>query len=258
MIIRFTLALLAALTLAAPTARADCAVGSLTAWPPATTALPLRPLILLDAYGEDRPPIAALAKDARAALVNGKQRIPLTVEAIHTGALELTQAALTPETPLAPDTRYTLELRTADGKVITPSHHTPDGRRPAAWTTTAETPATPALTAPPRVSQHTYALFGCGPAAHVDIAIATAAPGPLTAQVTLRDRATPDAPAPTYIVPINRGTLSIGHGMCSGAFNPTGPDRRLRAEFVVRDAAGQRSKPQTLDFAGVDPERHAH
>lgn len=252
-----TLPVLLALALAALAspriADARCASGVLTAWPPTDAPLALRPTILLEGTGTQQPTIAALGKDGRAALVHGKQRIPLTVEAIHPGARRVTQAVLTPASPLTPGTRYALELRDAAGKRVAVTDYAAERPRPTAWTTAAAATPPPTLTAAPTVVDKTHAQFGCGPAAHVHLAVSATAPAPLAAEVTLRE----DGAAPiTYVVPIEDGALHLGHGMCGGPFDLTGPERQLRAELTLRDAAGHRVHvPTPLTFTGVAPDR---
>lgn len=251
---RATLLALTLAALASPTlATARCASGVLTAWPPTDTPLPTRPMILLEGMGTQQPTIAALARDARATLVHGKQRIPLVVQAIHPGARRVTQAVLTPATPLAPDTRYTLDLRDPAGKRVPVTDYATDRPRRTTWTTTAADPLPPTLTAAPTITDQRYVRYGCGPAAHVDIDLLTTAAAPLAAEVTLHEAGA--APA-TYVIPLEAGALHLGHGMCSGPYDLTGPDRRFRAEITLRDAAGHRARaPAPITFAGIAPHR---
>lgn len=248
------LALGLATALVAPSvARARCMAGTLDAWPPPETPLPTRPMILLDGFGNQQPAVTALADDGRVSLVAPGHRVALKVEAMHAGAFGLTQAVLRAAEPLKPATRYTLDLRGADGRRIRTTTFVDGGTRPIGWTTTASSPAPLALLGAPKVTGQSFRRYGCGPSAHIEISVPARAGSPLAVEVELREPGAEGA-VETYVVPVRDGVLRIGHGMCSGAFRVTGPERRFRAELTVRDAAGDAvAAPAALSFDGVDP-----
>lgn len=246
---------LAAVFVAPSIARAKCMAGNLSAWPPPDTQLTARPLILLEGFGNEQPHIAALAEGGTARLVAGKSEVALTVDAINIGAFGLTQAALTPAEDLEPATRYTLALRGADGQPVRTTQWESGESVPIGWTTaeagSKRAPLT--LDGTPLVTGQNFRRLGCGPASHVQVSLPARADGPIAVEVKLKELSG-DAPAATYIVPVDGGVLRLGHGMCSGAFRLTGPERRFRAELTVRDANGDAvAAPAALEFDGVDP-----
>lgn len=245
----------AAVCLAPSFARARCMAGTFDAWPPPDTALGPQPMLLLEGFGNEQAPVAALEAGGSAHLVASGHRVALVVDAINRGAFGLTQAVVHTAEPLKPKTRYTLELRGADGeKARTTVWH--DGKAQRVRWTTAAAGATPT---PPRwkgealVTGQSYQRFGCGPASHVDVQLPAESGALLAVQVELH-RLDEEAPVETYVLPTTDGTLRIGHGMCSGAFRITGPERRYRAMLTLRDAAGRSvGEPRILEFDGVNP-----
>lgn len=245
------LALLAAM-LAPAIADARCMAGLIDAWPPPETALPTTPMILLDGFGNEQPHIAALAEGGTAQLVAGSHRVALVVEAIHVGDFGLTQAVLKPAEPLKPSTKYTLVLRGADKQRVRTRTFSGGDTKAIGWTTAAARPAPLALTGAPAVTGQSFQRFGCGPASHVEVSLPATAGTPIAVEVTLREEGA--EAARSYVVPVRDGVLAIGHGMCSGAFRLTGPERRFTAELTVRDAAGDAiAVPDAIRFDGVHP-----
>lgn len=245
------LALLAAL-LTPAIADARCMAGLIDAWPPTDTPLPTTPMILLDGFGNQQPHVAALADGGAAQLVADGHRVALVVAATHVGDFGLTQAVLEPAETLKPATRYTLVLRGADGERVRTRAFSGGRMKAIGWTTAAARPAPLALTGAPRVTGQSFQRFGCGPASHVEVSVPATAGAPIAVEVKLRE-AGADAPR-SYVVPVRDGVLAVGHGMCSGAFRLTGPERRFTAELTVRDAAGDAIPvPAAIRFDGVDP-----
>lgn len=251
----FTLMALAAVALCPALATARCMSGYLTAWPPADTALPTQPMILVDGFGDRQTEITELAEGGVARLVAGKHRIELKVEAVHVGAFGLTQAVLSPTAPLKPSTRYRLELRTADGRRVPTTRFAEDGVEPIGWTTAGVDAGTAplTLTSAPKVTGQSYRRLGCGPSSRVEVSLPATSSTALAVEVRLKELGA-DGAMQTYVVPVVDGQVSLGHGMCSGAFRLTGAERRFRAELVVRDAGGDAvAAPEALTFSGVDP-----
>ncbi len=244
---------LAAALVAPSIARARCMAGSLDAWPPPETPLPTQPMILLEGFGNQQPAVTALADGGRVTLVAPGHRVALKVEAMHAGAFGLSQAVLRAAEPLKPSTPYTLDLRDADGRKVRTTTFMGGETGPIGWTTAASAPAPLALTGAPKVTGQSFRRLGCGPSSHLEVSVPARADAPIAVEVTLRELGAEGA-VETYVVPVRDGVLRIGHGMCSGAFRVTGPERRFRAELTVRDAAGDAvAAPATLAFDGVDP-----
>ncbi len=248
---------LAAVFIAPSIAEAKCMAGNFTAWPPPDTHLTSRPMLLLEGFGNEQAPIAGLAEGGAARLVAKGHRVDLVVDAIHQGDFGLTQAVVRPAEPLKPGTRYTLDLRGADGQPARTTMWHQGEPTPVRWTTAAadHKPAAPAWSGTPVVTGQSYRRLGCGPSSHIAVKLPAAGDAPLAVQVDLKPL-DDDEQARTYVLPLDGETLRIGHGMCSGAFRLTGADARYRAELTLRDAAGNVvGETQTLEFDGVDPNR---
>lgn len=246
---------LAAAFIAPSIAQAKCMAGNITAWPPPDTALPTRPMILLEGFGDDQPYIAALAAGGTARLVAGKRRVKLSLDALHVGGFGLTQAVLISPRALEAGRHYTLEVHGPSGKRVPITTWVDGASRPMGWTVARAPAGKLALRGGARVTGEDYTRFGCGPASHVEVSVPATSGAPLAVEVALTELGGAGAGhTRTYVVPLRDGQLRIGHGMCSGAFRVTGPERRFEAELTVLDAAGRSiAVRQPIAFGGVDP-----
>lgn len=248
---------LTAACLAPSMARAKCMAGNFSAWPPPDTALTARPMLLLEGFGNEQSGVFALEDGGTAKLVAKGHTVELTVESVNQGDFGLTQAVVRPVAPLKPATRYTLELRDADGKRVRTRQWHEGESVPIGWTTAADgiRPAPPTWSGDAVVTGQSFRRLGCGPSSHVEIRLPAASTAALAVEIEL-EKLDSEGPVVTYVLPVDGETLRIGHGMCSGPFRLTGANRRFRAELTLRDAAGNRvAKTQTVEFGGVDPDR---
>lgn len=238
-----------ALTLLTATASADCSASATWLWPPQDTQLPPRPLLVVDTYGTDQPEIKALRAGGRAALVAEGHRVALEIEAVNVGRRARSQAVLRAEEALKPGLTYAFEARDAKGDRILGVER-PDGRGPAQWTAGDGAPARLESTGAAAVAGQSYMLFGCGPGSTMKVDLPARSGAPMVVEVKLTEKG--KAPL-TYLLAHDGAQVAIGHGMCSGAFDVTGPERRFAAALTVRDSAGRRTKTRTVRFGGVDP-----
>jgi hypothetical protein len=215
---------LAAGSLAAD-AHAKCAFA--TAWAePAAGPLPTNGRILFEAYGAARPDLDALST-LRPRLESGKDVVPLAVVGKHEGDFAVRQAILAPQRPLRAGATYTFHVDPLpSGVAVAPQDYAVAAR--------ADT-APPVWSGAPRVVGRSFRPLGCGPEAHVEIAIpATDDLGPLRVEAEVRD----GTRTTTYVVPVTNGTIELGHGMCSGPFAmASGAAYQVTLRAV--DAAGQ-------------------
>ena len=222
----------AALLTSAP-AHADCASSAFRALPQGP--LPTNGQILIEGYALTQPAIVTIAKQFPV-LVGGGETVPLDVRAMHPGGFQLTQAVMAPSRPLKPNTRYELKLlHPSDGQLEVYA----DGKRRLASWTTAAGPDTkrPTWRSKPSFTGDRFTMFGCGPAVYVDFAVATQDDGAerfVLAEVTAMDGRREQV---RYILPVDKGRVALGHGMCSGAFRFAGPGD-YEVVLTPIDAAG--------------------
>ena len=211
---------------------AMCSSSAFWAWPDKT--LPTNGHILITGYGMTQPTVRTVGRQ-RPVLVGGGQTVPLTVKALYEGQLRVTQVLLEPAHPLLPSTRYELRLeRPTQGQLMVRT----DGKRTLrAWTTGKKADAiVPKWKGPPLFTGGTYDNYGCGPSIHVDIKTPVVDPGDqllVLATVTVVGRSR----GRSYYVPITGGTVSLGHGMCSGPFR-FGSGMAFEVSLTAVDAAG--------------------
>lgn len=233
-----------AFSLALPAlAHAKCAARDTSFWPAAGAPLAPSGLLYVRGFGGDQATVAGLKG---ATLKAGKQSIPLVLVGRYTGSMALTQAVFRASTPLTPGTTYTLTLQ-GKTKAWRPTRWLDDGKGPVQWTVAAAPDA--AWTGVPTLGESSYQRLGCGPAIHQTVAL------PLTAQSGLVEVTIAGGKATQrYALPVAPdGTVHLGHGMCSGAFDVSG-DGRFEASFALIDGAGARiPAPASVAFGAVRP-----
>lgn len=232
---RAFLAAFGLLMLAAPgRSVGKCASWAYWAWPPSGT-VPTNTLILLDVYGSL---VGSLTADdsGGAELRGGGEVIPLEPQLAFAGQMAIEQVLYKPVRPLTPGVEYRLfaeavrEGALADSDVDCPA--------PYRWVGDDGADTSPPIAVgPPAVVGSRHIPFGCGPEIEVDVRLPVRDESALLAMVYLSPARETDGASGTYLLPIVDGVVSIGHGMCSGAFRlQPGGDYSVR--FEILDVAG--------------------
>lgn len=247
------IALALAVSLAPALSAAKCAHAYLGSLPAHDTPLPANGLVWLEAFGADQPVVAALEGGAKAGerataeawLEGAGGRVPLTAKFVHVGHFNLTQAVLQPSKPLKEGQTYALVL-TRDGKAFRPTERVDGKDVPTTWKVGPADETPPVWTGAPVITERTHVEYGCGPA--IEVAVQVPVEGAFAIEVTLQG---PKGTSSWWLPVESDGSIRIGHGMCSGAFDVSGGAERV-ATLVAVDAAGNRAPaPEVLRFAGV-------
>ena len=275
------IALALAVSLAPALSAAKCAHAYLGSLPAHDTPLPANGLVWLEAFGADQPVVAALEGGAKAGeravakqsepangsasaaerrgnpsdslpfsaaeawLEGAGGRVPLTAKFVNVGSFNLTQTVLQPSKPLKEGQTYALVL-TRDGKAFRPTERVDGKDVPTTWKVGPADEAPPVWTGAPVITERTHVEYGCGPA--IEVAVKVPVEGAFAIEVTLQG---PKGTSSWWLPVESDGSIRIGHGMCSGAFDVSGGAERV-ATLVAVDAAGNRAPaPEVLRFAGV-------
>ena len=140
-------------------------------------------------------------------LVSQGHEVPLRVMATHQGQMNRAQAVLKPASPLRPGQSYKLAL----------NEHGQHFQR-LEWHVQNRARGVVSVLGNPRVTDTSRQRFGCGPAVHIELEVPTQGET-LGFLVEVTDQ---DGKRHRYMLPSRNGQLSVGHGMCSGAFKLRG------------------------------------
>lgn len=219
---------------------ADCAGTGLSAFP-YQGEINRNSLFVLDGYAESQHVINGLNNQFPVYLKSGKEQVPLKVLEIHVGQFYLTQAVLKPETPLIPGKKYQLVI-----------DHLPDYERLGVYnlkthdfdpvtyfvTDVTDTDA-PVWLEKPQEKDKSLAHLGCGPSIHVNFKMNVQEQSEFLVKTTVTNKKT--GMETTYYIGGGKEGLSIGHGMCSGAFD-FDDSMEYEAKFQLMDASGNVSE----------------
>ena len=200
---------------------ADCTSNGMQAFP-RTENIKQYSWIVLQGYAGSQTTIKSLGNNGKVYLQAEGHLVKLKVKEIHEGMFFLTQAILVPEEKLIAGKTYHLKLE----------HHLENNtlweikwdeqkstRVSASWTVEEGVDITPpALLAKPTYKNTQVEQYGCGPAVYANFKIPTDQTGGLLVLTELVEIETGESHS-YYLSLQEDRTLSVGHGMCSGAFN---------------------------------------
>lgn len=251
---RVILALLLTLSVA-HALQAKCYTGGLSFWP-TSKSIKANSILMVEGNGSSQAMIQGLGTTYEAFFQLGNQRIPLQVKEILVGQYNLSQAVLQPSGRLKVGEQYELLIR---GKGATTGNAIEGAKgfhRDKVYYTVE---AGLDQTAPVWISllqekgKH-YEEFGCGPEVSVEFAGVVYDQSEYLVKAAVQDLATGKATA-YYLRPNDKSTphvldkdetglISIGHGMCVGAFELE-KGKRFSVVFTLVDASGN-----TTSWAG--------
>ncbi|GAB2953709.1 hypothetical protein GCM10027048_18670 [Hymenobacter coalescens] len=250
---KFVVLLLAAWGLA-HAGQAKCYTRGLRCWPSGGTLRP-QPILVLDGLAQSQEIIHALGATYQAYLQAGKERVVLDVQDKLVGQYGVSQAVLKPRRPLTVGQRYELIIRgkgAGSGNLLEQANG--PYRANVVYTVVAGTDQTPpAWKAAPREHAKHYEEMGCGPEVYVDFTAAVLDESACLIKATVRDLDSGQASA-YYLPPDAAGLVSVGHGMCTGAFRLEN-GRRYTVAFTLLDAAGNTTPWQGPALAFTRPEK---
>lgn len=218
---------------------ADCASSGITVYPQEND-INHNTKIFLEGYYFSQETIRGLGETHEAWLVAGSEKVKLIVEERYEGMMYLTMAVMRPETSLKVGIRYTLKIEGLDDEIEhEPTRYNPKSKKWEAisWMVSPITDETaPVISKEPVYQSGDYTAFGCGPAISASFKTEVTDHSPLFALVELEEWT--GGTVNTYLVPIGEsGIISVGHGMCSGAFTYE-PAGKYKVRFKVMDVSG--------------------
>ncbi len=206
--------------------------------------------LLFESYGTAQPFIETLSFDTQVFLTadNGEE-IQLNTIAYNPGQFNVNQAILQPEHSLTPGLTYTLNFGKLDHLDRLPHSLGPD-QAPRTWTAKADTQRPPIkLFTPPKFIKSEAQFFGCGPAVNAKFEFITNSDTPVLVKTELMDLT--DGKTYSYFLKTStKDTLSIGHGMCAGAFRFK-PKHEYQVRFSIMDSCNTLADDWT-DWIGFE------
>ncbi len=215
---------------------ADCAGTGLSIFP-YQKEIRTNNLFLLEGYAKSQHIINSLNKDFPVYLKSGKEMVKLEVVETHTGQFNLTQALLKPEKPLTLGKEYVLVIehlpeyeyfgnynqKTRKYDPISYFVNLPDDLAAPKWTNL------------PQEKSKSLAHFGCGPSIHVEFGFDISDDSNVFVRTTVKGKK--NGTTTTYLLVYSGEGVSIGHGMCSGAFSFNDGDE-YDVQFELLDISG--------------------
>lgn len=225
---------------------ADCAGDGLWAFPK-TETIKQNSLIVLTGYARSQKIVTSLNKEYPIYLYSEGHKVKLKVKNIYKGMFKLTQAILEPDEKLISGRTYQLKidnLSESENSLLSIWDSELSKKEPISWRVEEgiDTQVPELLTQPELIDKRTK-YYGCGPAIHADFKIHTKDESDLLIKTELLDLENDESNI--YLLSLDDvDTLSVGHGMCSGAFNykETG---RYKVRFSLMDICGNRSSEWT-------------
>lgn len=198
--------------------KADCSDWALSAWPSGNT-IHANGIFMIEGYAFAQKIIDELNIKYPVYLVSGEEKIKLVVKETLKGQMGVTQAILSPEKPLTVDKDYTLHIGNIGDReqpkkynafIQTWQNYT--------WKVVkGEDKKAPMWDARPTEKDKSIVHFGCGPAAFVYFnCVLDESAGEVLVRTSVTDTKT--LKTTTYYLQPQKGLISIGHGMCAGAF----------------------------------------
>ncbi|WP_421754091.1 hypothetical protein [Croceimicrobium sp.] len=225
---------------------AECAIDGLWALPQKGT-IKQNSLIVLTGYFRSQKIVTSLNENYPIYLESEGHRVKLNVKKRYKGLFELTQAILEPEEELIAGRTYQLKIDKLD------EFETSRLRRwnselgkyePITWKVDGgiDTESPELLNVPELVDKRTI-HYGCGPAIYADFKIQTKDESELLVKTELVDLKSGEST--TYFLNFEgTDTLSVGRGMCSGAFSYK-ENRKYKVRFSLMDICGNENEKWT-------------
>ncbi len=219
---------------------ADCAGSGLSVYP-AQKQIKKDNLFMLEGYAHSQKIITGLNTEFPVYLESGNDRIALIVVETHVGQFNLTQAILKPEKPLTPGKEYQFVIdKLFNHEAL--SQYNPKTRKfdPVIYFVKDESDTeAPQWIKTPQEKDKSLVHFGCGPEIHVNFKFEVREQSDFLIKTTLKSVET--GKETTYYIKQGKETVSIGHDMCSGAFNFE-EGLNYQAKFAIMDTSGNVSE----------------
>ena len=186
-------------------------------------------IFFIEAYGESESLINQLNKKHKIYLQSGNKKVNLIVKEILKGAKFISQAKLLPEKTLEVGLTYLLIIDSLNSEMSSIF-----SQRIYNVSKTMDL-AKPNIISKPKYKSKALKHYGCGPEAYVNFTFNIKDSFELIVKTRLKNLKTGKTET-YYIVPKNN-EISVGYGMCSGAFNLE-EGYNYEVKFYFTDASG--------------------
>ena len=197
-------------------------------------------LIMIEGYATSQKIINSLNQDYPIYLQSEGHKVKLNVKSTYKGMFEITQAILQPDEKLIAGRTYQLiidKLDEFDKALLTKWNSETNESEPITWKVDDGTDTeTPKLLNQPELIDKKTIHYGCGPAIYADFKIQTKDESGLLIKTELMDLESGEST--TYFLSFEDSEiLSVGHGMCSGAFDYR-ENEKYKIRFSLMDICG--------------------
>lgn len=233
---------------------AECAGEGLWAFPQ-TTTIKQNSLIVVTGYFRSQRIVTSLNKKYPIYLESEGHKVKLNVKSTYKGMFELTQAILKPNEKLIAGRTYQLKIDKLDDfrrSQLSRWNSELGKNEPIAWKVDGATDTEiPKLLNQPELIDKRTTHYGCGPAMYADFKIQTNDESDVLVKTELIDLESGEST--TYFLSFNdTDTLSVGHGMCSGAFDFQ-ENGKYKVRFSLMDICGNENNDWTAWIAFDSP-----
>ncbi len=225
---------------------ADCSGNGLWAFPN-TKTIKQNSIIVLTGYYRSQNIVTSLNKKYPIYLESEGHKVKLNVKSIYKGMFELTQAVLEPEEELISGRTYILiidRLGKFKSSLLTKWNSELGKNEPIRWKVESGIDIQkPQLLGQPELVDNRMYLYGCGPAIYADFKIKAKDESDLLIKTELVDLES--GKSNIYLLSFSKtDTLSVGHGMCLGAFDFK-ENGKYKIRFSLMDVCGNKNDEWT-------------
>jgi len=199
---------------------ADCAGSGLSFWPQSKTVMQ-NSIFVIEGSEMSREIIEDIGTKTNVFLTSKKHNVQLKVVEVLEGNFRLKQVVLRPEEQLIAGEHYVLHIEginEEDGSGVSQWNSESGKHELVSWIVEQGSDTNiPSFISKPSYLGGSYTGFGCGPAIYSLFGFKAKDTSPLLVRTQVKDVET--GAVAVYLLPYEDGRVTVGHGMCSGAFN---------------------------------------
>ncbi len=218
-----------------------CGSGGIEFWPSKQT-ISENSIFIIDGYSTSQKIIVGLGKTYGIFLITNNQKIKLNVQEILVGQYGITQAILKPEINLTIGQEYELVIENLgdfEDQVFKYDYSTGENKKIKWKVTSTSDIQLPTWKEKPIFVKSIYSKPGCGPVEYANFSFIALDNSDYLIRTTVKNKST--GKETTFYLKADNNIISVGHGMCTGAFNFVGSDK-FEVEFNLCDASGNLTK----------------
>jgi hypothetical protein len=214
-----------------------CTSSGISVFPSGKTIRP-NTIFMVEGYSQSQGVIEKLGTTYPVYLINGKTKIRLTVKETLKGGYLLTQAVLIPERPPKKGVRYTFvieNLPEEEGELTEWNKELKKHEAIVFDVIGSNDTIKPFFSLLPHEIGKTNVMYGCGPEIWVQFACHVIDSSECLIKATVKNLSTNNSS--TYYIDHGDSSVSVGHSMCSGAFEIEN-GKKFEVTFALVDASG--------------------